>query len=79
MGSAVLALYLNVFVGVAQAFDKFPVLTRLAPTQSEPPLLVAQLAVLVIFAVQGLLAVMRFWPSHRAGGGARVDEVGQKR
>src|SRR5436309_15507750 len=34
---AVLSLYLNVFVGVIQAFQKVPVLSRLAPTQSEPP------------------------------------------
>jgi hypothetical protein len=63
VGSAVLALYLNVFVGVVQAFQKVPVLSRLAPTQSEPPLLVAQLMVLAIFAVLGIRAVIRFRPA----------------
>lgn len=61
--SAVLALYLNVFVGVAQAFQKLPVLSRLAPTQSEPPFLVGQLLVLVIFAVLGARAAVRFRPA----------------
>jgi hypothetical protein len=59
---AVLALYLNVFVGVIQAFLKVPVLSRLAPTQSEPPFLVAQLMVLATFVVLGILAVVRFRP-----------------
>jgi hypothetical protein len=38
---AVLALYLNVFVGVVQAFQKLPPLAALAPTQSELPFLIA--------------------------------------
>src|ERR1700716_3675476 len=46
---AVLALYLNVFVGVVQAFQKLALLAPLAPTQSEPPFVVAQVVVLVIF------------------------------
>src|SRR6266567_1465877 len=39
--SAVLALYLNVFVLVVQAFQKVPALKALAPSQSEPPFAVA--------------------------------------
>jgi hypothetical protein len=62
VGSAVLALYLNVFVGVVQAFEKLPMLSRLAPTQSEPPFLVAQVVVLAIFAVLGIRAGIRFRP-----------------
>src|SRR2546422_8259518 len=62
VGSAVLAVYLNVFVGVVQAFEKLPVLSRLAPTQSEPPFLVAQVVVLAIFAVLGIRAGIRFRP-----------------
>jgi len=58
--SAIIALYLNVFVGVVQSFQKIAFLTRLAPTQSEPPFLVAQIAVLAIFLVVGVLAVRRF-------------------
>src|SRR6266404_2107877 len=33
---AVIALYLNVFVGIVQAFQKVPALKALAPTQTEP-------------------------------------------
>jgi hypothetical protein len=60
--SAVMALYLNVFVGVVQAFQKFPLLASLAPTQSEPPFLIAQSIVLVIFIVLGVVAVRSFHP-----------------
>jgi len=57
---ATLALYLNVFVLVVQSFEKVPALKALAPTQSEPPFLVAQLAVLVAFLVLGTFAAIRF-------------------
>jgi hypothetical protein len=63
--AAVLALYFNVFVGVVQAFQKLGFLQRLAPTQSEPPFLVAQLAVLVIFVVLAVLALRSFQPAAR--------------
>jgi hypothetical protein len=69
--SAVLALYLNVFVAVVQAFGKIPVLHTLAPNGSEPPFLVAQVAVLIAFAVIGFLSVHRFHPTTNAAvGGA---------
>ena len=58
--SAVASLYLNAFVLVVQAFLKSPALNALAPTQSEPPFLAAQLIVLVLFVVLGYLAVARF-------------------
>jgi hypothetical protein len=66
--SAVTALYLNVFVGVVQAFLKVPALKALAPKQTEPPFLVTQLAVLVIFIVITILAAKRFCnePVHAA-------------
>ncbi len=57
---AVLALYLNSFVAVVQSFLKVPSLKALAPTQKEPPFLVAQLAVMAIFVVLGILAVKKF-------------------
>src|SRR6202166_4426546 len=60
VGSAIAALYLNVFVGVVQAFQKLPFLQPLAPTQSEPPFLVAQIAVVAIFVLLGFLALRRF-------------------
>jgi hypothetical protein len=62
-GSAVLALYLNVFVGVVQAFQKLPGLQELAPTQTEPPFVAAQLAVLVAFVLLGIVAAIRFRPA----------------
>jgi hypothetical protein len=60
--TALVALYLNVFVGVVQAFQKLPVLQPLAPTQSEPPFLIAQVAVLIAFGVLGFLALRAFHP-----------------
>jgi hypothetical protein len=56
----VLALYLNVFVLVVQAFQKVPTLNAMAPTQSEPPFQLAQLVVLALFVGLGLAAVKRF-------------------
>lgn len=56
------ALYLNSFVGVAQAFQKIPALKALAPTQSEPPFLVAQLALLGVFILLGMRATKNFRP-----------------
>jgi hypothetical protein len=64
--TAVLALYLNAFVGVVQAFQKLPLLQALAPTQSEPPFAVAQIVVLIVFALLGYLAVRRFRPGAQA-------------
>ncbi len=63
---AVLALYLNVFVGVVQAFQKIPTFSALAPTQSEPPFLIAQLVVMAIFIVLGTLAARNFHPGMTA-------------
>jgi hypothetical protein len=57
---AVLALYLNVFVAVVQSFLKIPIVHALAPTQKEPPFLVAQLVVMAIFVLIGTLAVKKF-------------------
>jgi hypothetical protein len=58
--TAVLSLYLNVFVLIAQAFMKVPALKPLAPTQSEPPFLVTQLVCMLIFIVLGVLAAKNF-------------------
>src|SRR5262245_45502355 len=64
--TALLALYLNVFVGVVQAFQKLSFLQPLAPTQSEPPFQIAQGALLVLFILAGILAVRRFHPASAA-------------
>jgi hypothetical protein len=57
---AVIALYLNVFVLIAQQFMKVPALKALAPTQSEPPFLGAQVVLRLVFVVLGVLAAKRF-------------------
>jgi hypothetical protein len=64
--AAVAALYLNCFVGVVQAFQKISALHALAPTQSEPPFVIAQVAVLAALVVLGVLAVLRFHPQPAA-------------
>jgi hypothetical protein len=59
---AMIALYLNVFVGVVQAFEKVPTLKALAPTQTEPPFKLTQLVVLALFIVLTVVAAIRFRP-----------------
>jgi hypothetical protein len=60
--TAIVSLYLNVFVLVAQSFMKVSALKALAPTQSEPPFAITQAATLVIFILIGLIAVVKFRP-----------------
>ena len=62
VGTAMLALYLNVFVLIVQSFQKVPALHALAPTQTEPAFKAAQLVNLVIFIALGTAAVRRFRP-----------------
>jgi hypothetical protein len=57
---AVGGLYLNTFVGVAQAFLKITLLHSLAHNGNEPPFLVAQLALLVVMFWFGYRAVVNF-------------------
>ena len=59
---ATVALYLNVFVLVAQAFQKFPPLHALAPTGKEPAFIIAQFLLLGIFVFVGILAGKHFHP-----------------
>jgi hypothetical protein len=58
--TAVTSLYFNVFVLVVQAFLKIPALHALAPKGNEPPFAIAQLAVLILFVVLGVMATRRF-------------------
>ena len=58
--SAVIALYLNVFVLIVQLFMKVPALKAMAPTGSEPPFLVAQLVCMALFVVLGIRATIKF-------------------
>jgi hypothetical protein len=60
--TALIALYLNVFVGVVQAFEKVPALKAMAPTQTEPPFKLTQLVVLALFFVLTVVAAIRFRP-----------------
>jgi hypothetical protein len=64
--SAVIALYFNVFVLFAQLFQKVAPLKALAPTGSEPPFLVTQIVVMVLFVVLGFRAVSNFRESEPA-------------
>ena len=58
--TAMLALYLNVFVLIVQLFQKVPALKALAPTQSEAPFAVAQLLTLALFFISTIFAAIRF-------------------
>jgi hypothetical protein len=60
--SAIVALYLNFFVGVIQAFQKIPPLNALAPTQSAPFFIATQGVVLVAFIAFGIVCVRTFHP-----------------
>lgn len=64
--TAVLALYLNVFVLFVQMFQKVPAMLALAPTQSEPAFVATQGFVLLLFVGIGW-AAMRGFRTERAG------------
>ena len=68
VATAVAALYLNVFVAVVQSFQKLAFLKPLAPTQSEPPFVVAQLAALATFVILGIMAARHFNPAAKVMG-----------
>jgi hypothetical protein len=61
--TAIAALYFNAFVLVVQSFIKIGALNALAPTQSEPPFAITQAAVLVIFFLIGIAALIAFRPA----------------
>ena len=60
---AMVSLYLLVFVLIAQLFQKVPALRDLAPTQSEPPFVIAQGAALALFWVLTIMALRNFYPA----------------
>jgi len=64
---AVASLYLNVFVLVVQSFVKVSALNAMAPTQTEPPFAITQAAVLAIFILITLIAVINFRPPKAVG------------
>lgn len=59
MVTATIALYLNCFVAVVQAFLKVGSLNDLAPTGSEPPFTLAQGALFLAFVALGRLSARR--------------------
>ena len=63
VATTVTALWFNVFVLIVQSFQKISALHALAPTQSEPPFLIAQGVVLAAFLVLGIMAASRFRPA----------------
>ena len=62
--TAVVALYLNVFVLVVQLFVKTPPLAQLAPTQQEAPFVLTQALVLALFVWLGWAALRGFRQPH---------------
>ena len=57
--TAIVALYLNMFVLIAQLFLKVAALKAMAPTQSEPPFLVAQLVCMALFVALAIAAAIK--------------------
>src|SRR5256885_12723710 len=70
VAGSVVALYLNVFVRLAQLFPRLPALIALAPTQKEPPFVATQLLVLGLFVWMGTAAVRGFHGARAAVGTA---------
>jgi hypothetical protein len=63
--TAMVSLYLNVFVLIVQAFQKIGPLQALAPTQTEPPFLAAQGLTLLAFAIAIIAGLRRYHPLPR--------------
>ena len=61
--TAVIALYFNCFVLIAQSFQKIPALHALAPKGNEPPFAIAQGILLLLFIVLGVMAAKKFHPA----------------
>jgi hypothetical protein len=72
--TAVIALYLNVFVLITQLFGKVPVLHEIAPTLTAAPFAATHIVVLTLFVGLGIQAAHRFRgasaPAARAAGGS---------
>ena len=71
----VASLYLLVFVGIVQAFQKLAFLNGLVSTGTEPIFAVAQGTALLLFIAIGIAAARRFRPEN----GARLMQVHQQR
>ena len=64
--TAMLSLYLHIFVLLVQAFLKIPLLKASAPTQTEPTFLVAQGSAFLLFLVLTILTTAKFRPVRLA-------------
>jgi hypothetical protein len=58
--SAMIALYFNIFVLIAQIFEKVPAIHALAPTGTEAPFKIAQLLLLIVTIILITLATRKF-------------------
>lgn len=58
--TAMIALYFNIFVLIAQTFEHVPAIHALAPTGTETPFKVAQLLLLILSIIFITLAAKRF-------------------
>ena len=65
--TSVVALYLNVFVLMAQLLQKIPALATIAPDPSAPAFGATQGLVLMLFVALGWIAVTRFRMESRTG------------
>ena len=65
VATALAALYLNFFVFMVQSFQKVTFLQHLAPRQAEPPFVITQSTVLLMFLVLGVIALWKFNPERR--------------
>lgn len=63
-----LALYLNVFVLLAQLFQKIPAMAQLAPHPAAPAFAITQTLVLALFVGMGWAATRGFGAARVAGG-----------
>jgi hypothetical protein len=61
--SSILALYFNFFVLIVQSFQKIPSVHALAPTQTELPFKLAQLATLIVVVVVTIVAFKKYRPA----------------
>lgn len=57
--AAIVAEFLNVFVGIVQSFEKIPALHHLAPTGKEAVVGITQVVVLVFFIVMAVMAIRK--------------------
>ena len=71
--TAMIAQYFNVVVLIVQSFQKISSLRELAPTQSDPPFVLAQLVTLALFIAYTTLAAVRFRPELSTEKPARFE------